>query len=365
MLMRLHASHQGLVLMKARARKSIFWPGITSNITQFHRECGLCENFQNRVPKAPLIPQMIPNRPWVKVALDYFELRNNKYIQLIDYYSKYIEVVRTPNLTAQEVIPMVKSIFARHGIPEILVTDGGPPNNSKEFGFFMKEWQIKHILTSPEHPQSNGAVERSIQTVKKIYQKAIHDSKDPLMSLLILRTTPVQGTQWTPGELLMGRSLRTLIPTVTTGQMSKWDHKNYMEEVQRRQTEMVQRETPRSREPKAINEGDRIKYKSKDDQWRPGRISKIRDEPRSYVIQTDHDTQVARNRKDVRNSSKNDTSVDQEIFTSDPDVFDDKIVTSSKQLKTLRPAVIQQVSPKCSRSGRRVVLPGRFKDFVM
>lgn len=63
---------------------------------------------------------------------------------------------------------------------------------------------------------------------------------------------------------------------------------------------------------------------------------------------------------------RNYTSGDQEIFTSDPDVFEDKIVTSSKQLNTQRPAVIQQVSPKRSRSERRrVVLPGRFKDFVM
>ncbi|KAA5586471.1 transposase family protein, partial [Pseudomonas aeruginosa] len=62
----------------------------------------------------------------------------------------------------------LKSIFSRHGIPETMISDNGPPFNSKEFHLFTIDWNIKHINSSPYFSRSNGMVERTIGTVKHI-----------------------------------------------------------------------------------------------------------------------------------------------------------------------------------------------------
>jgi len=56
----------------------------------------------------------------------------------VDYYSCYTEIARLDYLTAAEVIVHTKSIFARHGVPEKVITDNGPQFSSNEFCQFSK-----------------------------------------------------------------------------------------------------------------------------------------------------------------------------------------------------------------------------------
>ena len=55
--------------------------------------------------------------------------------------------------------------FATHGLPEHLVTDGWPSFTSEKFQQFMNNNDIRHILTSPHHPSSNGQAEQAVQTL--------------------------------------------------------------------------------------------------------------------------------------------------------------------------------------------------------
>ena len=45
---------------------------------------------------------------------------------MIDYYSRFVEMARLTRTTAEEVINHMKSVFARHGIPEHVMSDNGP-----------------------------------------------------------------------------------------------------------------------------------------------------------------------------------------------------------------------------------------------
>ena len=82
----------------------------------------------------------------------------------------------------------MKSIFARHGIPKLVVSDN--QLDTKEFKNFQKEWDFKLITSSPHHPKSNGMAERTVQTVKKLLKKALANGEDPYLALLAYRTTP-------------------------------------------------------------------------------------------------------------------------------------------------------------------------------
>ena len=127
---------------------------------------------------------------------------------MVDYYSRCIEIALLKRTTATEVIAHMKSIFARHGIPKLIVSDNGPQYSSEEFPKFMREYQCQHVTSSPLYPQSNGEAERAVKTIKGLLKK----EGDPYLALLSYRATPLQ-IGYSPSELLMGRKLRTTVPT--------------------------------------------------------------------------------------------------------------------------------------------------------
>jgi transposase InsO family protein len=56
--------------------------------------------------------------------------------------------------------------FADYGIPEMIVTDGGPQFKLKEFQELCEKFMINHETSSPHHPQSNGHAENAVKQMK-------------------------------------------------------------------------------------------------------------------------------------------------------------------------------------------------------
>ena len=140
--------------------------------------------------------------------MDLFEFNKITYLLIVDYYSRYIEVAKLNHSTAEEVILHCKSIFARHGIPEEVITDNGPQFIAELFSEFARNYQFSHITSSPYHPMSNGEAKRAVGTVKSLLRK----KGDPYLALLAYRVTPLQNG-YSLCHLLMGRTLRSTLPT--------------------------------------------------------------------------------------------------------------------------------------------------------
>lgn len=113
----------------------------------------------------------------------------------------------------ETIIIHLKSIFARHGIPKIFYSDGGPQYTSDSFNKFCQSWEINNVRSSPENPRSDGLSERYIETYKKALQKSLRDDKDPYLTLLQLKNTPIDLDLPSPSQLSMSRLLRTNVPT--------------------------------------------------------------------------------------------------------------------------------------------------------
>ena len=126
--------------------------------------------------------------PWERVASDLFKLDNTHYVLVVDYFSRYVEVQRLTSISASRVIAALKSIFSRHGVPSVLVSDNGPQYEMKEFA---EDYCFKHITSSPYHPQSNGLPKRIVKTVKELIVKTVKEliknSPDPNKALLSYR----------------------------------------------------------------------------------------------------------------------------------------------------------------------------------
>ncbi|KAG0722364.1 Transposon Ty3-I Gag-Pol polyprotein [Chionoecetes opilio] len=71
-LSRLHDSHRGIEATKRRARQTVWWPGIHSDITSTVRGCDACLEMLPSQPKEPLLSDPLPSRPFEEVSADLF-----------------------------------------------------------------------------------------------------------------------------------------------------------------------------------------------------------------------------------------------------------------------------------------------------
>ena len=156
MLTKIHSSHQGMQKCKSRARESLFWPGMNADIENVVSRCTTCQDFRPRNGKEPLLQHSVPYRPWAKAGVDLFCFKGRDYLLCVDYYSKFPEIQLLGDKTSQQSVQALKSIFARHGIPECVVTDNGPCFASAVFKKFSKAWGFDVVYSSPLHSQSNG-----------------------------------------------------------------------------------------------------------------------------------------------------------------------------------------------------------------
>ena len=136
----------------------------------------------------------------------------------MDYFSRYPEVIKLSSTTSSSIVSALKSIFSRHGVPQVLVSNNSPQYASQEFASFARQYDFSHITSSPHFPQSNGQAERTVQTVKRL----LHNSEDPYMALLCYRATPLPWCETSPSELLMGRRLRSNLPLREEELRPKW-----------------------------------------------------------------------------------------------------------------------------------------------
>ena len=71
------------------------------------------------------------------------------YLLIVYYYSKYPELVEVQGKTRETTlhVNVIKSVFARHGIPEKLVADN-IPFNSAVFQWFAELWDFNDHIKS-------------------------------------------------------------------------------------------------------------------------------------------------------------------------------------------------------------------------
>ncbi|UYV82722.1 K02A2.6-like [Cordylochernes scorpioides] len=93
-LQTLHMSHQGISACKNRTHEAIYWPGLDRQIEEMVYKCRICQESQPSQRKEPLLPHEIANYPWQKVAIDFFYLDQFVFIIIVDYYSRYLEVIK-------------------------------------------------------------------------------------------------------------------------------------------------------------------------------------------------------------------------------------------------------------------------------
>ena len=121
MLAELHRGHPVVNRMKSLARMYFWWPGLTKDIEKLVKECAKCQENQSNPAMAPLEPWTWPTRPWARVHMDYASpFMNSMFFIVTDAHSKWVEIMKTSSTTSTASIQMLRTMFARYGLPRTL-----------------------------------------------------------------------------------------------------------------------------------------------------------------------------------------------------------------------------------------------------
>ena len=123
----LHTGHVGIERGKRRACESIYWPGLNRELKDLVLNCSTCLQDRTAQPKEPLVPHNIPTEVWSKVGTDLFSIKNKNYLIVVDYNTKFFDVMYLPDFTnAPTVVKHTKSCFAKFGIQRLFSVTMGP-----------------------------------------------------------------------------------------------------------------------------------------------------------------------------------------------------------------------------------------------
>ena len=282
-LLRIHEGHLGINKCRMRARASVWWPGLSTEINELVTDCEKCIK-EKKNHREPLLASTFPDRPWQKVAMDLFYLERKWYLLVTDYYSRYPEIALLHGLTANNVITHIKSIFARHGIPEVVISDNGPqflPLFTSAFGKFAEEWNFQHVTSSPKYAQSNGFVEAAVKIIKRSLKK----EGDSYIALLSYRSTPLENG-FSPAELLFGRRLRSRLPVISSQLQPQIVNQRNLSKIENNQKMKQKKMYDKRHRTSPLEELPIDKRVWITDLKDEGKVVSKANTPRSYIIQT-------------------------------------------------------------------------------
>jgi hypothetical protein len=347
-LQKLHETHQGQVKCQERASAAIWWPGLSKEIEAMVNACQHCIAHRPAQRKEPLRSTPLPRRPWEKIGTDLCEKNKQMFLITTDYYSRWIDIRKLGSTTSSRIIEKLKGLFCEHGIPDEIQTDNGPQFRSVEFEEFAAEYGFHHHTTSPHMHQANGAVERAVQTAKKIL-----DSKDPPLALLNYRATPNSTTGVSPAEALMGRQLKTKLPVLPANLLPKPVDQEKVRETDAQKKEKQKfyydrRHGVRNLWP--LKPGQSVLVKTDEEKtWKnEGKIILADPENRTYMLQTPTGL-IRRNRLHIQPTTK-----------ETPEVQPPNVEPETP--KKIKETNVDQSTPIAIRKGARSIRkPARFR----
>src|SRR5687767_10116256 len=175
--------HFGIETTYEKIKSLFYWKGMLGDITQYVKCCDKCQRRGKSGGKGLLYPISVENT-FDRIGIDFVGPlpktgKGNKYIIVaIDYLTKWTEAKALKEATAEKTVEFIyKEIICRYGCPKVILTDRGTHFKNKMVQDLCEKFEIKHKLSSPYHPQTNGLVERMNRTLCETLAKIAEKEK--------------------------------------------------------------------------------------------------------------------------------------------------------------------------------------------
>lgn len=211
------AAHGGIVKTLERIRRYFYWPRMTIQVKEYVNACQTCKEIKpvNYKLMPDIGQEVVTDRPFQKLYIDFLgkyprSKSGNCYIFIVvDHFTKFTFLKAMKEATAGNVVKfLVKEIFHKFGVPEIIHSDNGAQFISKTFTEMIEVYKITHMKTAFYSPQSNAAerVNQSVLNAIRAYLAEDHREWDLYLSEIecALRTSVHSAIGVTPFFALFG-----------------------------------------------------------------------------------------------------------------------------------------------------------------
>ena len=195
------------------ARCLYFWPGMLNDVKQLVESCITCRRYR---PSQPVNQQTTPSPssymgpPMGHVGLVLFDFGSRKFLVCIDQWSGYPVFQKLNSTTTASILHVLTGWFQILGWQRSIRSDGGPQFRG-DFSAFCEKNNIKHELSSPYNPRSNGLTESAVKIVKNILKKCSDENGNPERALYEWRNLP-RDHGYSPAQLMFGRRQCVSLP---------------------------------------------------------------------------------------------------------------------------------------------------------
>lgn len=145
MMEMVHYAHIGIDRCIRRAWKSMYWPRMSTELREFMSKCNMCLAYRLQQTKEQLEQQQFAARTWNKIGTGLCELNEQTMLVVSDYHNFIKVEKKSPSQHLAVVIKVLKTMFARYGVPDIVVLDNRPQFASTEFARFSRWWNFEQL----------------------------------------------------------------------------------------------------------------------------------------------------------------------------------------------------------------------------
>ena len=131
----------------------MWFPNLSKLTKKFVETCHPgCSSVEGRVTPAPQTPRKTPDGPWKVVQADFKGPIGGPcgyyFHAMVNTYSRWLDVHVTKNTSFKKLAPVLNNTFVNHGVPEVIIHDGGPPYTSNEWTKYAQETGFKSPWSS-------------------------------------------------------------------------------------------------------------------------------------------------------------------------------------------------------------------------
>lgn len=161
------SNHRGVQETEKQIKRNYYWPNMTTVVTEVINNCSTCQinKYERRPNKQELQVTPVPTKPFEIVHMDTFQIKGQKFLTIIDTFSKYAQAYPLESVTGISVINSLTIWMTHHNLPINITVDQGTEFKNLPLKEYAALHKINLHFTSVNNPQSNGAIERFHSTI--------------------------------------------------------------------------------------------------------------------------------------------------------------------------------------------------------
>ncbi len=189
------AGHPGIEKTKELVLWEYWWPKMKKDIEDYVHACETCQQTKSstQAKAAPLHPNTIPSQPWTHISVNMVTglPRCNGPRHYLNDCWPILQGNHTHSMHHGAVIGgwakiLRDKVHAKHGMPQVVISDWGTVFVSKFMMDLYDLLQIKANASTAYHPQTDGQTEQVNQEVEKYLRIFINHLQDDWVEWLSL-----------------------------------------------------------------------------------------------------------------------------------------------------------------------------------